>query len=441
MSTTQEPGHEKYSELCALAMSGSLTPHEEIELRSHLEICGECRDEHQRYVILAREGMPWLAQRHATREESEFDFETVGSGAHSAKVKQGIFAKIAASEPDDFHHERMRRSSHASIWNLPVRPILGAVSASLIIVVSFSLYRLNQHTDLAKHAERQAENQVAQLAAEKQLLTNQLQKQAELLQRTESDSSSSHQEIEQLQLQLRAESSREEQIHKEIADLRSALSTAKAESAQQLQAAVHQSDAINARVHELEAAYQSAQAELAKARTERDHLTLRLASLEDENKNLQASNRDQQRQLSEREQFLASDRDIRELMGARQLYMADVFDVSSDSRTRKPYGRVFYTKGRSLIFYAFDLDRQPGIKNAAFQAWGKNESSQRTPVNLGILYQDSDQNRRWVLRFDDSLKLAEVDAIFVTVEPHGGSQKPTGKAFLYASLRHEPNHP
>jgi len=137
----------------------------------------------------------------------------------------------------------------------------------------------------------------------------------------------------------------------------------------------------------------------------------------------------------------ARDRDIRELMGARQLYIADVFDVSSDSRTRKPYGRVFYTKSKSLVFYAFDLDHQAGIKNAAFQAWGRNESSQSTPVNLGILYQDSEQNRRWVLRFDDPQQLAEIDAVFVTVEPNGGSNKPTGKPFLYASLRREPNHP
>jgi len=48
-------------------------------------------------------------------------------------------------------------------------------------------------------------------------------------------------------------------------------------------------------------------------------------------------------------------------MGARKLYIADVFDVDSGSRTKKPFGRVFYTQGKSLIFYAFDLDRQPSV--------------------------------------------------------------------------------
>src|SRR6266481_7629900 len=142
---------------------------------------------------------------------------------------------------------------------------------------------------------------------------------------------------------------------------------------------------------------------------------------------------------------VSEERDIRELMGARKLYIADVFDVDSGSRTRKPFGRVFYTQNKSLIFYAFDLDRQPGVKNAsAFQVWGQRDvelSAKSRPMNLGILYMDSESNRRWVLRWDDPKQLAEIDAVFVTVEPHGGSQKPTGKPFLYALLRKEANHP
>ena len=62
-------------------------------------------------------------------------------------------------------------------------------------------------------------------------------------------------------------------------------------------------------------------------------------------------------------------------------------------------------------------------------------------MNLGILYMDSEANRRWVMRFDDPKQLAEIDAVFVTVEPHGGSQKPTSKPFLYALLRNQANHP
>jgi hypothetical protein len=44
------------------------------------------------------------------------------------------------------------------------------------------------------------------------------------------------------------------------------------------------------------------------------------------------------------------------------------------------------------------------------------------------------------MRFADPRRLAEIDAVFVTVEPHGGSQKSTSKPFLYALLRNEVNN-
>jgi hypothetical protein len=187
------------------------------------------------------------------------------------------------------------------------------------------------------------------------------------------------------------------------------------------------------------------QADYSSLRADHDRYSLHTSSLESELTELRASNKDQERRLKDDEQYLTSDRDIRELMGARKLYIADVFDVDSDSHTRKPFGRVFYTQSKSLVFYAFDLDHQAGVKNASvFQVWGQKDfqsNGQSHPMNLGILYMDSESNRRWVLRSDDPKQLSEIDAVFVTVEPHGGSQKPTGKPLLYALLRKEANHP
>jgi anti-sigma-K factor RskA len=55
---------------------------------------------------------------------------------------------------------------------------------------------------------------------------------------------------------------------------------------------------------------------------------------------------------------------------------------------------------------------------------------------------DNEQNRRWVLKSSNPNVLAQINAVFVTVEPHGGSQKPTGKPFLEAYLHSlPPNHP
>jgi hypothetical protein len=230
-----------------------------------------------------------------------------------------------------------------------------------------------------------------------------------------------------------------------VGDHSNQLAAANDQSAGQLRALLQQRDALNAQLQDANQSYQSLRAELISLRGERDKTVLLTNSLEARIEELNAVNRDQERRLKDTEQYLTSDRDIRELMGARKLYIADVFDVDSGSRTRKPFGRVFYTQGKSLIFYAFDLDRQPGVVNAnTFQVWGQKETAQgqqALPMNLGILYMDNESNRRWMMRFDDPKQLAEIDAVFVTVEPRGGSRKPTSKPFLYALLRNEVNHP
>jgi hypothetical protein len=153
--------------------------------------------------------------------------------------------------------------------------------------------------------------------------------------------------------------------------------------------------------------------------------------------------REREATIDQQQELLAHDRDIRELMGARDLYVAEVYDVERTGETKKPYGRVFYTKGKSLIFYAYDLDQQAGIKNASsFQAWGRRGPDWQKALNLGVFYVDNASKKRWVLRFDDPKALAQIDAVFVTVEPNGGSHKPSSnKPLLFAYLHIDPNHP
>jgi len=129
-------------------------------------------------------------------------------------------------------------------------------------------------------------------------------------------------------------------------------------------------------------------------------------------------------------------------MGARNLHVVDLVDVDSKGKDRRALGRVFYTQGKSLIFYAFDLgDRGTVKRNASFQAWGTGGSAQSAARSLGIFYVDDQKQNRWVLKFEDPSILAEIDSVFVTVEPPGGSAKPTGRGFLYAYLKAIANHP
>ena len=157
---------------------------------------------------------------------------------------------------------------------------------------------------------------------------------------------------------------------------------------------------------------------------------------------LSAKLSDQTETLDRETTLLASSRDIHDLMGARNLHIVDVLDVDSKGKDKRAFGRVFYTEEKSLIFYAFDLgDRGTMRRNASFQVWGARGPAQNPAQSLGIFYVDDQKQNRWVLKFDDPKVLAQIDAVFVTVEPPGGSTRPNGQKLLYAYLNANPNHP
>jgi hypothetical protein len=193
---------------------------------------------------------------------------------------------------------------------------------------------------------------------------------------------------------------------------------------------------------EAQASLQKIQSDLDSERQQRAPDGVQDASLEAQVKDLSVQLREQGKTVAKQDELLSHDRDIRELMGARDLYVVDVYDVSRDGTTQKSTGRLFYTKGKSLVFYAYDLDQEPGARTAStFQAWGRRGPNKGQTLNLGIFYQDNAAKKRWVLKFDDPKAVDEIDAVFVTVEPKGGSQKPSGKPLLSAYLQLSSNHP
>src|SRR5262249_21971972 len=83
----------------------------------------------------------------------------------------------------------------------------------------------------------------------------------------------------------------------------------------------------------------------------------------------QSSSVDREREL------LSAGREIRDLIAARNLHIIDVYDTDSHGKTRRAFGRVFYTEGKSLVFYAYDLsDQHPENNKYAFYVWGKRDS-------------------------------------------------------------------
>jgi hypothetical protein len=147
------------------------------------------------------------------------------------------------------------------------------------------------------------------------------------------------------------------------------------------------------------------------------------------------TNIDMQRQLA------TAGRDVRDLMGARQLHVVDVRDTDPNGKAGRAFGRVFLTEGKSLIFYAFDLNDAKKIDaKQTFQVWGQQEGKTDSLRSLGFLYVDDKAQRRWALKTEDPAAIKEIDSVFVTVEPAGGAKEPSGQRLLYANLG-DANHP
>jgi hypothetical protein len=422
--------HQKFKQMAALAQRGALSDFERMELNRHLGVCHSCQEAYEEYALISVEGMPFLV--------ATFDNSDASEDWDNRPVRNKLMARIqdeeTSSEPFSVAGTKAEVLSMRRVLPKKMAAQWAGIGVAACLLIGVGAYHLgglahdiaeqNPPAPFRRNFNPESGKKVADEIAAKTTQLSRLQRQA----------SADQFEVTRLRDALHA------------AETRSvALSAAKAEREEEFRRVSEQRDKLAAQLRDAEQAAQVVQAELNTLRAEHDRVLLHTTSLESKIDELGASMRDQERRLKDDEQYLSSDRDIRELMGARKLYIADVFDVDSGSRTRKPFGRVFYTQNKSLIFYAFDLDHEPGVKNAsAFQVWGQRDAEsgeKNRAMNLGILYMDSETNRRWVLRLDDPKQLAEIDAVFVTVEPHGGSHKPTGKPFLYALLRKEANHP
>jgi hypothetical protein len=400
--------HDEFVTLCALFHSGELSEEEWALLQVHLAYCDSCRVAFEEYKQLASYVIPAMAA------SAYSDTKNVPEPSFSMDAAEQRLMSQLESGPSHQNSTPRRYTTR--------RMAVGMIAACVVGVACLIGFRymrskpqpINQTTVRALVEET---SKTAVPADEKADLRPAL----ELAQH----------EVAKLQQQLNGVEDRYRQ---------SALTAANTE--QQLE--MEQVD--RKRISDEEGALDE---QLAVARTEMQSLrdkseaasaaAAQRTALEAKVRDLNASLDDKDRILALDREFLAHDREIRDLIAARNLYIADIYDVAQTGQTAKPFGRIFYTKDKSLVFYGYDLDKQSGLKqSAAFQAWGSGDDKQN--VSLGLFYQD-ETHKRWVLRFSDTKTLARLNMVFVTAEPQGGSAKPTGKPLLLAYLQMQANHP
>jgi anti-sigma factor RsiW len=433
--------HEQFLELCASAVAGELSVDEQAELDAHLAVCPDCRRAIREYEAITRTAA--LEQDFASNEEAAVDSWSVENAEKEffkrLDGEQGD-PKSKPVDQDRTNHTKLGKRFTYRPSQIRSREIWMPFAAAVLLALALGVaaYRtgLRQGTDGArtepealKGPEGSLEERVSDAGHERSELEAKLTENGKVIEALK------HQLAEQVKV-----------VHSLQSIEGPAARTAGSQENPQTA-----SDARGTRTAELSTA-QAKLAELQKtveaATAQRDENARQAAALEARVNELTQLVKDREQSLDQRDaevakgqELLERDRDIRELMGARQLYMADVRDVSGTG-TAKTYGRVFYTKGKSLIFYAFDLDPQPGVQNASsFQAWGRRGPDKGQARSLGIFYEDNVSKKRWVLKATDPKTLEDIDAVFVTEEPNGGSHHPSGKQLLFAYLRVNPNHP
>jgi hypothetical protein len=415
----QSGPHDEFLELCAASISGELSDDEQKRLQEHLAICASCREAQRKYESIISNVIPAIAASEAP-ESVQTDTEW-----SQEKAEKALFDRVAREEaqPADrasrqnassfFPHRTLPFSGETTwrnVWTLYAAGIL------LFCSLSFFAYRVGVHraSENARSSQQQPTKQEtapAQASLEEQLsdaghdraVANtgivQRDKVIAELRRQMARQSAEINELKAAETRLKGDLRAGDASRQD-------LSQQKADLAQKLASAENASQTLEEKLDSL-ARLSTQDASFAKAS-------------EDKVNDLTRQLEEEQAAVGHRDELLAHDRDIRELMGARDLYIAEIYDVAGTGETKKPYGRVFYTRGKSLIFYAYDLDQQRELKTVStFQAWGRRGPDRQQAINLGVFYEDNATRKSWILKCDDPKTLAQIDAVFVTIEPMG----------------------
>lgn len=400
--------HERFEELASLAAIGELSPEEHEEFLRHKPSCSQCRK-------IAGE----------TSSVAAVAFVVGGSRDEDPAVES----------------ERHRRMREAVAQRLPrVVPAHPSLSQRWVVVAGVAaafVLGIGLGTVVAGHKEHAVSSLGASSNSRDKTV---IERPAEVVSaqsaaaRFQAQAADLQKEIDQTRSENRALLAKVSTSHQHVAELEARLDGVERQYRAEAQEVIQARNELNAARDELSQAKQSVSDNQATV----DGLRYQLADREARLSEVAAS-------LDRERELLSAGREIRDIMGARDLHLVDIVDTDGKGHTKKPFGRAFYTQGKSLIFYAFDL---PTNKTAdgkfVYAAWGSNSNKLNGKVvrSLGIFYNDDRTQHRWAMKFEDAKILDEIDTVFVTLERAGHPfTAPTGKPILEAYFGTPPNHP
>jgi hypothetical protein len=402
--------HKQYEELCALAASGQASPDELTDLRAHLDDCPSCRSAAYDFTQISAQALSHLAGKRL-----------------QCQIPSGMtqrFVARARSEGIEITRENLPKVTQTNRRTLFAT--IGAVAALILIA---GLLAIGRQKSSPVAGDR------GQLPGYQPTVTsmNVVSQQAPAGDtRLQQQLSSARAEMTSMGATIKAQRAEIESASKARDDLNARLTEAEQGSVR-TQAERSQRDA---RIAQLEG-------EIEKARSEKNASDTALALQEAEVRELRKQVSDEAAALGQQRDLAARGSDVRDLVVARNLHIIDVHDRDGDGKSQRAFGRIFYTEGKSLIFYAYDLaDPRKLDAKVSFYVWGERLGAEKPVRSLGIFHNDDANDGRWVLTFDDPQVLAQINSVFVTVESAKKSiREPGGRRILFAFLGDKPNHP
>jgi hypothetical protein len=401
--------HEQYEELCALAASGQASPDELSDLRSHLEDCPDCRSAVYDFTQVSAQGLSQLAAKRLHCQIPSGMTQRFLARARSEGIELSRDKLPQTALPD-------RRALFASI----------AVAAALIVVAAVLFVSKQKASTIVSNLPLPVpQTAVSSPRAEVPNRPVEDDRLGQELSSTRAAIASMSATIQSQRTELEAEKQRTADLDSRLKEWeqRSALSASEGSQRE-------------ARIAELEG-------ELEKARSEKNASDTAVLLEEAEVRELQKQLADDAEALRQQQELAARGSDVRDLVVARNLHIIDVHDRDGNGKSQRAFGRIFYTEGKSLIFYAYDLaDPRKLDAKVSFYVWGERLGAEKPIRSLGIFHDDDAKDGRWVLTFDDPQVLAQINSVFVTVESSKKAIKePGGRRVLFAFLGDKPNHP
>ncbi len=412
---------ERFEELCALAAIGELSASEFAELNEHLSGCEHCRKLYADFRRLSSHDIGAVAAGRRYGDES------IGAIDEAALLKD-VLARaqresVVTSDTSLCPESRKSRFLKIQLCSPLSRFLLrsaGAVACLAAVAASAYEFGYLQQTPGPAPIISNGANPAGQTPAP-------------LKQGPDSDQQRKKLQAQRDALQSSLAETRER--YDTVLNQQKVLQTEIALAKERLQREGEELQSSRSQVEQSDTQIRELQAELRDAIPTSENESLALNELRNKLRK------------AEQESVLAAasgiqDTDAKNLFGARDLHIVDVYDVDGSGKTKRAFGRVYYAEKKLLLFYAFDLQaKQSARLTAGFQAWGYRQGDEDKPRNLGLFLMDDPTISRWVLKVNDTRVLERIDAVFVTLEPPNGSPSPSGRKLLYANLGGPPNHP